>query len=175
MALQLTADQATVINNVENNIQNALANGVIDSAASPNSVVLPMQSYSTIDSSLLSTVKAPFKSTLAAFLASLEAVTVVSSFSNSWVNLGTTNYSVGFYKNQLGEVKLRGAISSGTVGSTAFVLPAGYRPSKTMVFAVISNSTIGAVQIDNSGNVTPISPSSNVSVFLDGINFLADQ
>jgi hypothetical protein len=96
-------------------------------------------------------------------------------FANSWANSGGSAYVAGYWRNPWREVRLRGSIHSGTVGSTAFTLPPGFRPQGTMTFAVVSNSLFGIVTIDSSGNVKPISPSSNVSVSLDGISFKAEQ
>jgi hypothetical protein len=62
-------------------------------------------------------------------------------------------------------------MKDGTVNSAAFTLPPGYRPEKTLLFSVLSNATIGGVSISAAGVVTPITPSNNAYVSLDGIRF----
>jgi hypothetical protein len=95
------------------------------------------------------------------------------SLLNSWVDFGS-GYSTSGYLKHNGVVYLKGVLKSGTVNTTFFTLPAGYRPSATLVFAVISNVAISQVNIDSSGNVTMVS-GSNVSVSLDNIRFAAGQ
>jgi len=95
-------------------------------------------------------------------------------FANSWVNWGAPNFSAGFWKDPFGFVHLQGVIKSGTVGSSAFTLPPGYRPSATAgPFAVISNGAVGRVDVGADGTVTPITPSNNTYVSLHGVFFQA--
>ena len=101
-----------------------------------------------------------------------EAWTDVSSFLNSWVNYASGSYANAAYKLGPGStVTLRGLIKSGTVNSSAFTLPVGYRPSTNLLFAVGSNAAFGLVQVQSSGNVVPITPSNNTYVSLDSIIF----
>lgn len=98
----------------------------------------------------------------------------VASFNNSWTNYGSPYYEVSYRKDVFNVVQLRGVLKSGTVGSSAFTLPPGFRPTKTLKLAVVSNDAIGLLEIASSGAVTPKSPSSNVYVSLDNISFLAE-
>lgn len=93
------------------------------------------------------------------------------TFANSWVNFGSPWASAGFWKDPLGVVHFRGRIKSGTVGSTAFILPAGYRPEFKGTYAIGSNATIGLIEIDTNGTVTPVTPSNNTYVSLEGLTF----
>lgn len=97
----------------------------------------------------------------------------VTAFTNSWVNYGQTWKSAAYWKDPFGIVHLEGLIKSGSVGSAAFTLPLGYRPSADCLFGIISNSAIGRVDVNSSGGVVPLSPSNNTWVQLDGINFYA--
>jgi hypothetical protein len=91
-------------------------------------------------------------------------------FTNSWVDYASGGtLSCGFRKVH-GKVYLRGAMKSGTVNSSAFTLPAGYRPSGTLNFVVSSNSLYGNVAIASSGNTT-LTTGSNAWASLDGIVF----
>ena len=90
---------------------------------------------------------------------------------NSWVNYGTVVNNAGYTKDKFGMVRLRGVIKTGTIPASAFILPDGYRPVNTHIFAVISNDTIGRVDIDANGEVK-IAVGSNVYVSLDNISFL---
>lgn len=97
------------------------------------------------------------------------------SFENSWANFSSDYHMAGYYRDAFGRVFLRGLIASGSVGSTAFTLPSGYRPEKHCLFSVVSNDSIGQVFITTAGAVTPISPSNNAWVSLEGISFVAVQ
>jgi hypothetical protein len=89
------------------------------------------------------------------------------AFSNGWVNanLGADPVGAAFTKDATGVVHIRGQIKSGTVNpnanlSTAFVLPAGYRPSGTVY--------VSALTTDGNNVITPgwvaVSPGGNVVV-----------
>jgi hypothetical protein len=91
-------------------------------------------------------------------------------FKNSWVNFGAPNESASYYKDPLGVVRLRGIVKSGTINTAMFTLPAGYRPSNTRHFAVVSNGAFGDVYVDSSGNVI-CSVGSNTWVSLDSVTF----
>lgn len=93
------------------------------------------------------------------------------AFENSWVAWGAPYHDPGFYKDPLGFIHLRGIIKLGTVGSTAFTLPPGMRPSSTVLHPVISNNAIGRLDIAADGTVKPVSPSNNTWVSLDGVQF----
>lgn len=95
------------------------------------------------------------------------------AFANSWVNGGAPYFAASYTRTEDGWIRLRGAVKSGSVGSAAFVLPPGARPSSTSRHAVVSNSVFGIVDITSGGSVIPQSPSSNVLVSLDGIQFKA--
>lgn len=96
------------------------------------------------------------------------------AFAHGWVNWGSPNFPAGFWKDPFGFVHLQGVIKSGTVGSSAFTLPPGLWPAATVgPLPVLSNGAVGRVDIGTDGSVTPISPSSNVYVGLDGIVFPA--
>jgi len=93
-------------------------------------------------------------------------------FMNGWVSWDSPYNPVGFWKDALGFVHLRGVLKSGTVGSAAFTLPPGMRPALSVgPLAVLSNGALGRVDIGADGTVTPQSPSNNTYVVLDGIHF----
>lgn len=93
------------------------------------------------------------------------------SFTNGWANFPTRN--VGYRKNSEGFVELRGALASGTLGSSAFTLPVGYRPSEQLVFPCATFGAIGRVDVLANGTVVPTSPSNNVLVDLGPARFYA--
>jgi hypothetical protein len=96
-----------------------------------------------------------------------------AGYANSWVNGGAPYFPAAYTNTADKWVRLRGAIKSGTLGLAAFVLPPGSRPSSTSRHAVVSNALFGIVDITSAGLVIPQSPSSNVLVSLDGIQFKA--
>jgi hypothetical protein len=89
---------------------------------------------------------------------------------NSWVNLGGGYETAAYLKDPIGFVHLKGVIRSGTPGSAAFVLPAGYRPGATTDNAVDASAVI---QIGSAGSV--VITSGSAAVALSGITFLAEN
>ena len=92
---------------------------------------------------------------------------------NSWVNFDPVNFTpAGYMRDSAGNVRLRGLIKNGvsTAGTTLFVLPAGFRPSRVSIFAVSSNDAFGEVRVDASGNVN-INVGSSSWIALDNISF----
>ena len=105
-------------------------------------------------------------------------------FTNSWSNLDASRTSAAFWKDPLGVVHLKGVIkNAGGAGigsnTTAFVLPAGYRPTKeTWLPTGIANGTVGRVEVSGAGDVRPVIGGTNAAVGncpLDGMNFRAEQ
>ena len=81
------------------------------------------------------------------------------AFANSWVNAVGGNATAAFRKDGEGTVHIKGLIKSGTLGSTAFTLPVGYRPLLDHNVAALAFNVIGRLKIQPSGNVVPVSGS----------------
>jgi hypothetical protein len=99
----------------------------------------------------------------------------ITAFSNSWENFGGTYLNAAYCKDGNGFVHIRGVIKSGTNETTAFTLPAGYRPTSDTIFAVNETGPSHArVIVYSDGKVEPKSAAgTSVSISLDGINFYA--
>lgn len=97
----------------------------------------------------------------------------ITAFLNGWVNFGAPWAAIAYYKDVMNVVHLRGMMMAGAIASSAFVLPAGYRPLFDEYFAVASNGAFGSVFVTPAGDVTP-QVGSNVWVSLSGISFRAD-
>lgn len=94
-------------------------------------------------------------------------------FQNAWGNYGS-GYSPGAYRKDAANfVHLRGLISLGTMGVSAFTLPAGYRPAFQSLFSVISNGAVGRTDVLTNGQVIPYN-GTNVWTSLEGLTFLAE-
>lgn len=91
-------------------------------------------------------------------------------FQNSWVAWGAGEAVPGYWKDPFGFVHLKGVIKSGTINTTAFTLPPGFRPAEKQTIAVISNGAIGRLDVATDGQVTPVS-GSNVYVSLNNVRF----
>jgi hypothetical protein len=89
---------------------------------------------------------------------------------NAWLNFGGTYANVGYVKDDLGYVHLRGLIKSGTLAQPAFILPAGFRPEKDILIATTSNGAFGQLSIRTDGQVF-IESGSNVNFSLENIVF----
>lgn len=105
------------------------------------------------------------------------------AFTNSWVNFDgnspPTHRSAFFYKDR-GRIRLGGAIKTGASGTSAFTLPAGYRPlaqtDDSTVFPAFASGGIAQVAVRAGGAVVPTNVGATAVatfVFLDGISFLA--
>lgn len=103
---------------------------------------------------------------------------------NSWVNYGNGYSTVGYWKDSLGYVHLKGTIKNGNANSIAFQLPIEYRPNNIIVFpcAGVGRTDQGdltgicQILITNDGNVIPLFgdniANSNISkISLDGVRF----
>lgn len=99
---------------------------------------------------------------------------IAPTLNNGWINYGAPLPNVGYYKDNLGIVHLRGVVKNGTIGYTSiFTLPSGYRPANELWFIVSSYNTDGKLVISSNGPVQLII-GSNTSVSLDGITFKAE-
>lgn len=78
-------------------------------------------------------------------------------FLNSWVNFGGSAATAAYFRDALGFVHLRGTIKSGTINTNAFVLPAGYRPEVSEIFAMNTNTGLGRLDVLTDGSVKPVS------------------
>jgi hypothetical protein len=76
---------------------------------------------------------------------------------NGW-NTGALTTVPGFGKDATGFVHLRGQILGGTLGTSAFQLPAGLRPAQSASFGALhiagGSSTVCGVQVGTNGDVT---------------------
>lgn len=95
------------------------------------------------------------------------------AFQNSWVAFSGSD-PVQYFQDANGVVHLGGLTKSGVVGSTAFTLPAGYRPLTSLRFSCVSNGAFGVVTVSSAGLVVPAT-GSNVYFDLSGITFRAEQ
>ncbi|MEH7503295.1 pyocin knob domain-containing protein [Neobacillus drentensis] len=94
---------------------------------------------------------------------------------NSWTNIA--GQTAGFYKNQFGEVKLRGYITGGTktANTILFTLPAGYRPEQKKTIPVMASgggSIETLIDILTTGEVRLVyDVSSYTNIALDNVSF----
>ena len=103
-----------------------------------------------------------------------------------WANFGGGYNTVGFYKDSVGQVHLKGLFKSyyqeggdcdtNTTFMYVFQLPTGYRPAATAVFPNLYSNTLGRIDVLSTGWVAICQPSSysiNDFFSLDGISFRA--
>jgi hypothetical protein len=104
---------------------------------------------------------------------STERVWTAPTLLNGWVAVGNGRTTPGYYRDGLGFVRLKGMVSSGTMGAAIFTLPVGLRPSETRRLVILTGGGVGAVDIDTNGNVIPIvyGTANNSNLSLDGIHF----
>jgi len=75
------------------------------------------------------------------------------AFANSWANFG--GMPAAYFRDLTGRVYVRGQITTGALGTSAFTLPVGYRPSAAINFACSSSSAFGMVVVGTGGTVVP--------------------
>lgn len=91
---------------------------------------------------------------------------------NSWVHYFAGG--IKYYKNTIGEIKIKGRTNGGVIGNTIFTLPANYRPSETLIFSIICfNNVIATLTIENNGDIK-FTGGNNTWVSLSGITFKAE-
>ncbi|MGF9912749.1 hypothetical protein ABEX47_17575 [Paenibacillus ehimensis] len=96
---------------------------------------------------------------------------------NGWVNFGSTGrYDAAYLKDSMGFVHIRGTIKNGALSMPAFILPAGYRPSKDIVCLVqnAASNAVGKMVIRYDGAVIP-NEGTTTEVGFDTISFLAEK
>ena len=100
---------------------------------------------------------------------------------NGWTNLNATNAAfppLGYHKDALGYVHLRGYLVAGTLNVSCAVLPPMYRPAFRLTFpGYVFNgaSTTGDIEVREDGNIVLLVPALTTNVALDSITFLAEQ
>lgn len=75
------------------------------------------------------------------------------AFNSPWVNIGGAEPPTRFKKNPDGVVYVQMAAQGGTLNSTIFTLPAGYRPGHTLYFKGESSTSDMLATIDSAGAV----------------------
>jgi hypothetical protein len=106
-----------------------------------------------------------------------------------WGNWGNGYATVGFYKDSVGQVHLKGLVNAladvELVGGACddppyqyiFQLPTGYRPTATELYPDLHNNSLGRIDVLSTGWVAICRPSSwSATDFfsLDGISFRAE-
>lgn len=87
------------------------------------------------------------------------AVALTSSdFLNDWQSLSG---NIAIARKRLGEVRLSGWITAGTLGTEAFILPIGFRPVQELQFVVACN--LGGHELQ----VAKVSPNGTVALITD--------
>src|SRR5262245_2772491 len=91
-------------------------------------------------------------------------------FQHGWENYSPSFSPVGFRKDRLGYVHLRGALDDGVISQIAFTLPPGYRPAKGLLLSTASFHEYGDILIHPEGGVEPLT-GSNLLFALDVLVF----
>ncbi len=80
----------------------------------------------------------------------------VSSFLNGWSSFGGA-FQAPRYRLVGGMVQVQGHVKSGTINTSAFTLPVGYRPAGTLTFAGVDGANTGQrLDIQADGSVRPV-------------------
>lgn len=104
---------------------------------------------------------------------------IVPDLLNGWIQYdsGTSGYQQArFFKGDNNIVHMEGLIKNGTSndGTSIFVLPAGYRPARTLIFPVSTSSGYGRIDIYLEGNVRTNGDYGDSFISISGISFRAE-
>lgn len=96
----------------------------------------------------------------------------------TWVNHSGDNdtgtyKSAGYYKDRNNIVHLKGMVKNGTIGTSIFTLPVGYRPTNKLLFAVNANYAFGSVDIFPTTGQVYAQTGATTAFSLEGITFRA--
>lgn len=98
---------------------------------------------------------------------------------NAWANQGGAFETVGYLKDPLGFVHIKGVITGGASNTVVFTLPPGYRPGASTLNGASDGNALGAVayvQIATNGNVLVVySAGGGAFIGMSGITFLAEN
>lgn len=78
---------------------------------------------------------------------------ITPTMQNGWINYSTTYQYAGYRKDESGTVHVKGLVKSGTVNTSVFTLPVGYRPAYNHIFPSDSNSAIERVDAYADGRI----------------------
>jgi hypothetical protein len=92
--------------------------------------------------------------------------------SNGWIKYSSSWPTLQYRKEADGSVRLRGLIRGGTIGTTIYTLPVGYRPALDETWAVASDTSSGTGRVSISSSGTIVARSGSNSFFsLSGVVF----
>ena len=106
-----------------------------------------------------------------AYAAVAQPAYIAPTLNSGYTNFGSGDTTVGYMKDTLGFVHLKGTFNCPSVQGTAFTLPAGYRPSQNQFGAAISNVTGTDIEVLTDGEVSVGCPSGDDGI--DGFVFPA--
>lgn len=78
-----------------------------------------------------------------------------AGFTNSWANTGGTRPAAAYWFDHEGYLCIEGTIDTGTVTSSAFTLPVGYRPAVNYIIPATANDAFANFEVNAAGTVVP--------------------
>jgi len=106
------------------------------------------------------------------FFAAGEEGWIAPTLLNSWVDYAAGWTAAGYRLDPDGYVTIRGLVKNGTLNTTIFTLPVGYRPPAHELFEVGMNANgRSRIDVNSNGNVSTSGATSNAYQGLSGIRF----
>lgn len=101
---------------------------------------------------------------------------IAPTLAGTWVNFDAVPgfAQAAYMKDSLGFVHIKGLVKSGTVPSTIFTLPAGYRPMNNLYISSTNNAAIAVVRVQAVGDVVA-DTGGNTAFSINNIHFKAEQ
>lgn len=96
---------------------------------------------------------------------------------NGWSNFGGAQAPVGYHRDALGYVHVRGYLTAGTLAAVIFTLPLGYRPAfPTSMLTYCFNGAVASafLEVRVNGGVFVSAPAATTELSLGSFSFLAE-
>jgi hypothetical protein len=97
----------------------------------------------------------------------------VSAFLSNWTNYGAGTSTCAYYKDAFGIVHVKGTVTGGTVGTSVFNFPVGFRPVENAYFATQSASAYALVAVIAANGDLIMSAGATGGVSLEAVQFRA--
>lgn len=163
MPVNLSSDQAQLIVDLDNSLEQAFQGGVSLPGQTPSSMP-GLAQYGKIQATSRNVTRSTFRLVLSAFVSLLTSrppYTNVGTFGGGWTVWGDSNYNNGqvhYSKDLLGYVNVQGLVRTppgSGYGTVIFTLPPGYRPASGdgHIFPAVMNDAFASVQVLSDGTV----------------------
>jgi len=179
-SLNVLESDVSVTQSVAENLQGQIDEVILDITSLEETKVdkvtgkqLSTEDYTSAEKTKVANVPSDTNSSLGLKANKAQEAWITPTLLNGWSSAVSGFHDVGYMKDEMGFVHLRGRITNGTINVDIFLLPVGYRPSATIHLPIGATSAT-QIFIYGGGTLRILAGSvSNVS--LNGVYFQAEQ